>query len=75
MPRFKLANNKNYFDQLFRVIQFTDNEVGHAAWTLLRTATTNPVLYQKVVALDHDPNFNWEDIFEGENIYRLLYVL
>lgn len=75
MPRFKVSANSNYFDTLFDIIESTDTEVASAAWSLVRTATTNPELYSKVHALDQDPNFAWSHIFNAHNIHKMLYVL
>jgi hypothetical protein len=52
-----------------------NNEVAHSAWTLIKTLTTNPRLYHRVLALDRDPGFNWDDIFDFSSIHKMLYVL
>ena len=57
MPRYKIASTPEYFETLFDIIETTDNEVASAAWSLVRTAATNPVLYRKVIALDKDYSF------------------
>ena len=57
MPRYKIASTPEYFETLFDIIETTDNEVASAAWSLVRTAATNPVLYRKVIALDKDSSF------------------
>lgn len=75
MPRFKVAANSSYFDTIFDIIATTDTEVASAAWSLVRAATTNPELYWKVLALDQDPDFAWSDIFNAQNIHKMLYVL
>ena len=75
MPRYKIASTPEYFETLFDIIETTDNEVASAAWSLVRTAATNPVLYRKVIALDKDYSFQWSDIFNANNIQKMLYVL
>jgi hypothetical protein len=37
--------------------------------------STNPSLYRKVLALDRDPDFKWEDVLDAHNIHKLLYSL
>ena len=75
MPRFTIAYNQEYFDDIFNFVESTDNEVSQAAWSLVRTATTNPRLYRKVIALDLDPDFDWHQIFDASSIQKMLYVL
>ena len=75
MPRYKIAYNTQYFNQIFELIQTTDNEVEQSGWSLLKTITTNPQLYRKVIALNRDPDFKWEDVFDPTNIHKMLYVL
>jgi len=50
-------------------------DVGHNAWTLVRHLVTNPVLYNKVLKLDKDPDFSWDTVFDTGSIYKLLYAL
>lgn len=57
------------------MIDTKNHEVAQAAWSLIRTISTNPKLYHMVLALDRDPNFRWEDIFDYTSIYKMLYVL
>lgn len=75
MPRFKIAQTPFYFNTLFDVIDHTENDLAQASWQLLRTISTNPTLYRRVLALDRDPGFKWEDIFDSDNIHKMLYVL
>ena len=37
--------------------------------------TTNPNLYKKVLRLEKDQSFKWDDIFDKTSIYRMLYSL
>jgi|LauGreDrversion4_2_1035121.scaffolds.fasta_scaffold85881_4 hypothetical protein len=73
MPRWKVA--RDYFEPLLDLMKTTDNEVATVAWSLLRTASTNPALYRKVIELDKDPSFAWSEIFMVDNIHKMLYVL
>lgn len=73
MPRLKFASTPAYFDTLFDFM--TDTEVATACWSVLKTASTNPVLYRKVLNLDREPGFAWSDIFQSDNIHKMLYVL
>jgi len=50
-------------------------EVSHSAWSLIKTITTNPDLYRRVLALDRLPDFSWKAIFDTDSIHKMLYVL
>jgi hypothetical protein len=52
-----------------------NSEVANSAWSLIKTIATNPSLYRKVIALDRDPDFKWDDIFDMCSINKMLYVL
>ena len=74
MPRYKISNNQEYFDAIFKLLG-RKGEVSVDAWNLIRTLTTNPTLYKKVLYLDEDPAFKWEDVFDTSSIYKMLYTL
>lgn len=65
MPRFKVARKPEYFDLLFDIMDTTDNDVAQVAWSLVKSASTNPDLYRKVLELNMDPSFKWADIFDA----------
>ena len=73
MPRLKFASTPAYFESLFDLM--ADTEVATACWSVLKTASTNPALYRKVLNLDREPGFTWSDIFQSDNIHKMLYVL
>jgi|LauGreDrversion4_2_1035121.scaffolds.fasta_scaffold26977_5 hypothetical protein len=75
MPRYKLAANQVSFNSIFSLVETMNPDVANAAWSLIKTISTNPILYKKVLALDRDPNFNWVDIFDMNSINKMLYVL
>jgi hypothetical protein len=52
-----------------------NSEVSHSAWSLIKTITTNPELYTRVLALDRLPDFTWKAIFDTDSIHKMLYVL
>lgn len=60
---------------LFDLMEKGENEVAQQAWSLVRTVSTNPQLYRKVLALDRDADFKWEDVLDAHNIHKLLYSL
>ena len=45
------------------------------AWSLIKFMSTNPNLYKRVLLLDKDPDFRWDQIFDSSNIYKMLYTL
>jgi hypothetical protein len=75
MPRYKLSCKADYFNQFFTLVETMNSDVANSAWSLIKTISTNPVLYRKVLALDRDPDFNWDDIFDLSSIHKMLYVL
>jgi hypothetical protein len=75
MPRYKLAANSNNFNEIFSLVETMNPEVANSAWSLIKTISTNPNLYKKVLALDREPDFKWEDIFDMQSINKMLYVL
>ena len=75
MPRYKLAANSKNFNEIFSLVETMNPEVANSAWSLIKTISTNPNLYKKVLALDQEPDFKWEDIFDLESINKMLYVL
>ena len=75
MPRYKVSSNYDHFNTLFNLVENMNHEVAHSAWSLIKTITTNPVLYRKVVALDLEEGFTWNDIFDFSSIHKMLYVL
>ena len=74
MPRYKIANNPFYFESVFKLLE-REGEVASNAWTFIKTMTTNPHLYKRILALDLDPEFEWGRIFEDSSIYKMLYTL
>jgi hypothetical protein len=50
MPRYKLANNKEYFDLFFTLLELGGEIAGHS-WKFLKTIATNPTMYWKVLHL------------------------
>jgi hypothetical protein len=58
MPRYKIANNPEQFNVIFRLLE-CKGEVSNQAWGLIKTLSTNPNLYQKVLKLNKDTEFNW----------------
>ena len=75
MPRYKLSCKADYFEQFFSLVETMNSEVSNSAWSLIKTIATNASLYRKVVALDRDPDFNWDHIFDLSSINKMLYVL
>lgn len=75
MPRFKLAANSDNFYSIFSLVETMNPEVANSAWSLIKTISTNPHLYNRVLALDREPNFKWDDIFDMQSINKMLYVL
>ena len=42
---------------------------------MIKNVSTNPSLYQRVLKLDHNENFSWDNIFDSSSIYKILYSL
>lgn len=74
MPRFKIANKDDWFDIFFNLL-YLGNEVSNTAWTFIKYLTTSPSLYSKILKLEKNEDFKWENIFDNENIYKMLYSL
>jgi hypothetical protein len=52
-----------------------DNDVAQQAWSLVKTASTDPHLYWKILSLDKEEGFKWEDVLDARNINKMLYSL
>ena len=42
---------------------------------MIKNVSTNPSLYQRVLKLDQNENFSWDNIFDSSSIYKILYSL
>ena len=45
MPRFKISANQEYFELFFSLVESMNSEVSQAAWSLIKTFSTSPILY------------------------------
>lgn len=74
MPRYKISNTDEWFSVFFNLLSL-GNEVSNAAWQFIKILATSPTLYQKILKLEKNENFKWEDIFDNSSIYKMLYSL
>ena len=69
-PSFILSNTNN-FEQIFKLLSFSDN-VSRKAWELLMLLPTNESLLNELL---HSESPNWGEILNTNNLYKLLYAL
>jgi hypothetical protein len=90
MPRYKIAQNEQYFDSLIDLLQY-DPEVAHKARDIIMNLATQPFLYSVVSKLEFTSQdgkvmdnqdepaspskFDWSSIFDSDNVNKLLYTL
>jgi len=74
MPRYLIAHDPFFFESIFALLDL-DNEISTQAWNLIKTVTTNPSLYDRIVKLDKDEDFSWAKLFDSSSIYKMLYAL
>jgi len=77
MPRYKVAMDEKWFDSLIGLLGVHD-EVARVVRELIQMLATNPILHNKVLALDRSDSqkaFAWSDIFDASNVHKMLYSL
>mmetsp|Transcript_23119 Transcript_23119/g.22543 ORF Transcript_23119/g.22543 Transcript_23119/m.22543 type:complete len:315 (-) Transcript_23119:116-1060(-) len=79
MPRFKIAENQEYFDKLMELLDRHDT-VSENAWDLVQMLATNRQLYRRVLQLQNaidgqTGKVNWTKFFDHQSDYKLLYTL
>lgn len=56
MPRYKLANNPDHYETMFKLLE-SENELSSYAWAFIKQIATNPNLYWKILYLDKRDDF------------------
>ena len=74
MPRYKISEKPEWFGMLMRLLD-VHGEVANNSWNFLKTLCTNPYIYSKVLRLDKNEKFDWSEIFDKNNVFRMLYSL
>jgi hypothetical protein len=81
MPRFKLQEDKVFFEMLFELLTF-QTEVYKEAWRMLKMLNTRLEKFWTLLWLDNVPSymvnhekFSWDRLFKTENLHETMYVL
>ena len=73
-PKFLIATNQVYFDQLFALLSKSPASLTESVWNLLQKLPINSKLHHDISQLEGAKE-NWNGLLDSKSTHKLLYSL
>ena len=72
----RLANNLDYFELFFEILDLDINEINCRTWNLLNQLPINKIISDKIKNLySNKEKIEWSQILESKSLFKLIYSL